>query len=184
MKAEDRVAKRNRPQVVIMLVAFPLLCAFGVYSLIWLAQRDAMMQTTNRGDFVDPPVLARELGLSDGTGMPVDGRDSWWVWLVASDCTAACERSLEEIGAVRERLYQHGERVRLALVTPQEAGSLPPPGRLAQVVRFTSDGEKALDPGIYLVDPAGNVVLEYPADARSQPILEDLTSLLEVGEDA
>ena len=69
-------------------------------------------------------------------------------------------------------------------MTPQEAGTLPPPGRLGQVVRFTSDGEKALDPGIYLVDPAGNVVLEYPADARSQPILEDLTSLLEVGEDA
>ena len=77
MNAEERIAKRNRPQVIIMLVAFPLLCAFGVYSLIWLAQRDAMMETTNRGDFVDPPVLARELGLSDGTGMPVDGRDSW-----------------------------------------------------------------------------------------------------------
>ena len=71
MNAEERIAKRNRPQVIIMLVAFPLLCAFGVYSLIWLAERDAMMETTNRGDFVDPPVLARELGLSDGSGMPV-----------------------------------------------------------------------------------------------------------------
>ena len=183
MKAEKRIAKRNRPQVIMMLVAFPLLFAFGIYSLIWLAERDTLLETTNRGTFVDPPLLARELGLSDGSGVPVDGRDSWWVWLVAADCSAACERSLQEIGALRERLYEQGDRVRLALVTPPQPGPLPPPGRYPRVQQFTSDGEKALEPGIYLVDPAGNVVLEYPADSRLQPILEDLTRVLEVGED-
>ena len=184
MKAEEQIAKRNRPQIIIMLVAFPLLCAFGVFSLIWLAERDAMMETTNKGTFVDPPVLAWELGLTNGSGAPVDGSGYWWVWLVAADCTAACEQSLQQIGAVRERLQDHGNQVRLALVTPPQAGALPSPGLYQEVLRFTSDGAKALDPGIYLVDPAGNVLLEYPVDARSQPILEDLNRLLEVREDA
>ena len=184
MKADELVAKRNRPQVIVMAVAFPLLAVFAVYSLIWLAQRDTLLETTNRGEFVDPPVLARELGLSDGSGMPVDGSGSWWVWMVTADCTAACERALQEMGGVRQRLYGHGDRVRQALVTQSDAESLPPPGRYPQTPRFTSVGEKALDDGIYLVDPVGNVVLRYPADTRSQPILEDLTRLLELPDDA
>ncbi len=184
MNAEKHIAKRNRPQVILMLAAFPLLGAFGVFSLIWLAERDTLLETTNRGTFVDPPALARELGLRDESGMPVDGRDAWWIWLVATDCAAACEQSLEEIGAVPERLHDHGNRVRLALVTPPRAEPLPPPGRFPHFLRFTSDGERALDPAVYLVDPVGNVVLEYPAETNYQPILDDLASLLEVEDDA
>ncbi len=184
MKVDEKVAKRNRPQVIIMAVAFPLLAAFGVYSLVFLAERDSLLDTTNRGEFVDPPLLARELGLDDGSGMPVDGSGTWWVWLVTEGCAASCERSLQEMGSLQERLYEHGGRIRQALVMPPEAEPLPPPGRYPQVLRFTSDGEKALDGGIYLVDPVGNVVLRYPADSPAQPILEDLARLLELPEGA
>ena len=184
MKADEQVVKRNRSQVIIMAVAFPVLSFFAVYSLVWLAQRDTLLETTNRGEFVDPPTLARELGLGDGSGMSVDGSGTWWVWLVTEGCAAACERSLQEMGSLQQRLYDHGDRVRQALVTPREAEPLPPPGRYPRILYFTSDGDKALDDGIYLVDPAGNVVLRYPADSRSQPILEDLERLLEIPEDA
>ena len=184
MQPDEQVAKGNRAQVLIMAVAFPLLAAFGVYSLIWLAQRDSMLETTNLGQFVDPPVLARELGLGDGSGTPVDGSGNWWVWLVTERCTAACAGALREMGTLRQRLHEQGERVRLALITPPQAEPLPPPDRYPQVSHFTSDGEKALNHGIYLVDPVGNVVLSYPADTGPQPVLEDLARLLEVDRDA
>ena len=183
MMPNERVAKRNRPQVIVMAIAFPLLAFFGVFSLVWLAQRDSLLETTNRGEFVDPPVLARHLGLTDGLGVPVDGSDSWWVWLVTADCAAACEGALEEMRGLRERMYERADDVRQALVTPPGA-SLPPPGSHPRVLRFTSDGETALDEGIYLVDPVGNVVLRYPAGTRPQPVLEDLARLLELADDA
>ena len=179
-----QVAKKNRTQVITMVIAFPLLVAFGVYSLIWLAGRDTLFQTTNRGEFVDPPVLARELGLRDESGAPVDGSGTWWVWLVTPDCAAACERSLEDLGGLGRRLHDQAHRVRQALVTGRAPSSLPAPDHHPQMPRFTSDGEKTLEEGIYLVDSAGNVVLKYPFETRSQPILEDLVRLLEVPEDA
>ncbi len=162
-----------------MLAAFPLLCAFGVYSLIWLAERGALFSTTNQGAFVDPPVLARELGLLDEAGLVVDGRDGWWVWLATTDCTEACLGALEVMRGLRQRLNEHAERLRLALVRPPQSNALPPAGQFPQTRRFTSAGEKALAAGIYLVDPAGNVVLRYPLDSPVSPILEDLERLLE-----
>ena len=177
---DEKGARKNRTQVIIMLVAFPLLSVFAVYSLVWLANRDTLLQTTNRGDFVDPPVLARELGLRNASGAIVDGSGTWWVWLVNRDCNAACERSLDEIETLRRGLYEQAQDVRHALVTGRNAESVPPPGRYPRIFRFTSDGEKSLDEGIYLVDAAGNVVLHYPADTLAQPVLEDLVRLLEV----
>ena len=165
-----------------MLVAFPLLCAFGVYSLIWLAERGALFTTTNHGAFVDPPVLARELGLLDEAGVPVDGSESWWVWLATANCAAACPGALVAMSGLQEQLHDHAERIRLALVMPPQVNSLPADDQYPELRRFTSDGEKALDAGIYLVDPAGNVVLRYPSNSPVLPILADLRRLLEVAE--
>ena len=181
--ADKRIAKKNRPQVIIMLVAFPLLAVFGTYSLVWLANRDTLLETTNRGTFVDPPMLARELGLRDAAGARVDGSGTWWVWLATADCAAACEQSLTGMRALRHGLRGHGDQVRQALVTQPHAQSLPPPGRYPETRHFISDSDKALEEGVYLVDPVGNVVLRYPLDAGHQPVLEDLTRLLEVPED-
>ena len=64
-----------------MAVALPLLALFGVYSLIYLAGQDTLLQTTNAGEFVDPPLMARDLGLTDAEGRSVDGSDAWWVWV-------------------------------------------------------------------------------------------------------
>ena len=167
-----------------MLVALPLLVVFGVYSLIWLAGRDTLFETTNRGEFVDPPVLARELGLRDGSGAPVDGSGTWWVWLVTPDCGAACERLLAEIEDLGQRLREDGGRVRHALVTGQAPESPSPPYHHLGTPRFLSGGGKTLAEGIYLVDPVGNVVLKYSLDMGTGSIMEDLARLLEVAENA
>ena len=165
-----------------MVVALPILALFGVYSLIYLAGQDTLLQTTNAGEFVDPPLMARDLGLSDAEGRPIDGSDAWWVWVAAEDCAAACQRSLAEFGRLNERLAQNAGRVRLALVVSGPADSFESGAALDSmaVEQFRSTGEQRLADGIYIVDPPGNVVLRYPLEAGVDAVSEDLIRMLKV----
>ena len=179
---DREVAKKNRWQVVIMATALPLLALFGVYSLIYLAGQDTLLQTTNAGEFVDPPLMARDLGLSDAEGRPVDGSDAWWVWVAAEDCAAACRRSLTALGRLSEPLAEDAGRVRLAVVVSGPAGIFESGAALDSmaVEQFRSTGEQRLADGIYIVDPPGNVVLRYAMETDVDLVAEDLKRMLKV----
>jgi hypothetical protein len=41
---------------------------------------------------------------------------------------------------------------------------------------------EALAPGIYIVDPLGNLVFHYALDAAGKPVLQDLKRLLKVSQ--
>lgn len=165
-----------------MAIALPLLALFGVYSLIYLAGQDSLLQTTNAGEFVDPPLMARDLGLSDAEGRPVDGSDAWWVWVAAADCAAACRQSLAALGPLHERLAEDSGRVRLALVVSgsSERLELGAARDSRAVEQFRSAGGQRLADGVYIVDPPGNVVLRYPLEADVDAVAEDLTRMLKV----
>ena len=178
--ASPKNAEQNRPQVIIMLIALPLLCAFGVYSLIFLAQRDTLFQTTNQGKFVDPPALARHLGLSDALGVPVDGSGRWWLWLVRAQCDAACAATLAGLQRLHGQLGPNAGRVRQALVSADERGFQRLGGQFPDLLRFVSSGERRLEEGVYIVDPMGSVVLRYPPDTEPEPVQHDLVRMLKV----
>ena len=177
--ADSQTAKQNRPQVIIMLIALPLISAFAVYSLIFLAQRDALFQTTNQGEFVDPPVLARHLELHDASGAPVDGSGRWWLWLVRMECDAACEATLAGLQQLHGQLGTDAGRVRRAFISPDESGFRQLGGRFPELLRLVANGERRLEEGAYIVDPLGSVLLRYPADTQPEPVQEDLARLLE-----
>ena len=159
-----------------MAIALPLLALFAVYSLIFLAGQDTLLQTTNAGEFVDPPLMARDLGLSDAQGRPVDGSDSWWVWVAADDCAAACRQTLVELSSLNDRLGEDAGRVRLAVVTAEPSAGLDS----VAVEQFRSTAERRLARGVYIVDPAGNVVLRYAIGKRIDAVVEDLRKMLQV----
>ena len=170
------IVRKNRKQVVIMAVALPLLALFAVYSLIFLAGQDTLLQTTNAGEFVDPPLMARDLELSDAEGRPVDGSDAWWVWVAADDCAAACRGTLAALGRLHERLAEHASRVRLAAVVSAPSAALDS----VAVEQFRSAGEQRLADGVYIVDPPGNVVLRYAMEVDIDTVAEDLKKMLKV----
>ena len=174
------VAKRNRSQVVTLVIALPLMVLFGAYSLIYLAQQEGLRETTNLGEFVDPPVVARELGLTNAAGQPVDGRASWWVWVAANECAAACRQALDNLAQLPELLAEDAAKARLALVI-NGPEALPTGAVDAAHQQFKSAGEAKLAEGVYLVDPAGNVMLRYGLSAGAAPVAEDLQKLLKVG---
>ena len=159
-----------------MAVALPILALFGVYSLIYLAGQDTLLQTTNAGEFVDPPLMARDLGLSDAEGRAVDGSDAWWVWVAAEDCAAACRPAVEALGRLKDQLAEDAGRVRFAVVAAGPGATLDS----MVVEQFRSTGEQRLADGIYIVDPPGNVVLRYPLKAEVDAVAEDLIRMLKV----
>ena len=159
-----------------MAVALPILALFGVYSLIYLAGQDTLLQPTNAGEFVDPPLMARDLGLSDAEGRAVDGSDAWWVWVVADDCAAACRPAVEALGRLKDQLAEYAGRVRFAVVATGPGATLDS----MVVEQFRSTGEQRLADGIYIVDPPGNVVLRYPLEADADVVAEDLIRMLKV----
>ena len=179
---EPEIAKKNRTQVVIMIVALPLMVLFGAYSLIYLAQQEGLRETTNLGEFVDPPVRAHELGLTDAAGQPVEGSAHWWVWVVAGDCAGPCRQALAELAQLAEMLGRKAAETRLALIVNGQ-GALPVGEAQAVHHSFRSDGEETLADGVYLVDPAGNVVLRYGLTAGAATVAEDLKKLLNVRSD-
>ena len=68
------------------------------------------------------------------------------------------------------------ERVRLESLAQLRAA-------YPKLARWTrSDGGAELAPGVYLVDPIGNLVFRYPLDTLGKPVLSDLKRLLKVSQ--
>ena len=175
--AEEEILRKNRRQVIIMAIALPLLAFFATYSLVYLAGRDTLLETTNQGEFVDPPLMARDLGLVDAFGSAVDGSDRWWVWVVARDCAAACRKALGALAELPDQMPRRTPPVQLALVvTGQETGMAD--GRSIAFERFRATAGNGLADGVYVVDPPGNLVLRYGLGTGVQSLIEDLTKML------
>ena len=76
-------------------------------------------------------------------------------------------------------LGRDASRVKRSLVV---LGTTPPDTSLAEypeLIRF-SGASDVLRPGVYIVDPLGNLVLRYEFQGVGKPVLEDLRQLLKV----
>ncbi len=181
--ADQNIAKKNRSQILILVLALPLLALFAVYSLIFLAGQETLLQTTNNGEFVDPPMMVRDLDLTSATGGPVDGSAYWWVWIVAQNCDEDCRKALLELRQLPDLLANEASRVQLALALTGQT-DLFTDGRIGAVRLFRIGNENSLADGLYIVDPAGNVVLHYPMGSAMQALAEDLRKMLRAAVDA
>jgi hypothetical protein len=104
-------------------------------------------------------------------------------------CGAACVEALERVHRVHLALGKERERVRLLFLAPVAslgataaegflvAGLDAPEG--AALARLLGP-ERLADGRYFVVDPLGNLILSYPADADQGRLLEDLERLLNV----
>lgn len=172
--------KKNRVQVLILLVTFPLLSVGAAWILFFLAG-NVQLDTTNHGEFVDA-VKAADLALEGPDGAILDGVGTWWIWMVTEECEAPCEETLLQLRQLHLLLHKDAERVQRGLV----AMSSSPYQRLRErfpALRFLKSGTSGvLEPGVYIVDPIGNVVLRYAQDTEPKPVLDDLKRLLKVSQ--
>ncbi|MFA7293469.1 MAG: hypothetical protein WC023_14620 [Rhodocyclaceae bacterium] len=167
----------GRRALLLTLLAFVLPLMIGGYLYIsnWRPSK-----TANHGELILPPkpVPVGTLG-SDATGK--------WLMIVAGDqaCEAECIAQLRNLRSIQVSLGREIGRMRRVVLTRHETASLAqlraeqPDLLLASPTTewagaFPQEGPHR----VFLVDPAGNLMMQYAPDAEPKGIRADLERLL------
>ena len=159
--------------LIFAICAAPIVLGTAAYYFGWVEGK-----TGNYGELLPP----RSLDTPAFTAL----RGKWvLVTLDAAACDARCEKKLYVVRQVRRAQGAGAERIeRLWLVTD---GGRPRAELLAAIEgsHVERSAESGMFPGdplaqIYLVDPLGNLMMRYPADADPSRMIKDLERLLKV----
>ena len=180
---EAPAARRRVRRLLLIMVLITLAPVVASYTIYYGWPRERQV---NYGTLIAqpaPPIAGRTLD-----GLPFGLADLRGKWVVLAAAGGACDASCAtRLFASRQaRTIQNADRdriVRVWLVTDDVA---PSPQVLrehedVQVMRVAPATADALPAGartLLLVDPLGNVVLEWPADPDIKAVARDLTRLL------
>ncbi|MBV0933928.1 hypothetical protein [Marinobacterium weihaiense] len=118
--------------------------------LMWGSGIGIPSQGTNKGELLQPVQSLEQWG-----GQPQRHTGHWsLVWVPAGECLPVCGEQLERLRRIHDALGRNADRVR---VMPEYSG---------------------LAPGVWVVDPLGNLVLKYPLAYEGQALLSDMRRLL------
>ena len=174
-------ANASRTQLV-LIVVIALASLGGAWLLYFLTSTGDPWATSNHGAFVNPPLMAHELGVRSAAGDPFSPEGDWWIWVVpAGPCDRDCEAALHQVRQVHVLLNREAHRVRRALVSPGAAADASLLERYPRLA-LLSGNLAALERGVYLVDPEGRLVLRYVLTDAGEPVLDDLKRLLKVSQ--
>jgi cytochrome oxidase Cu insertion factor (SCO1/SenC/PrrC family) len=156
---------------------------------------------TNHGTLITPPKpMTAEAGLSftNLQGQAVTPQALQGQWLLVSvaggACDAACERQLYLQRQLREALGRDKDRVDRVWLIPDQAEVRPallPALAQAWTLRVDAsrlsqwlqpDVGQTLSSHLYLVDPRGDWMMRFPADADPARVKKDLMRLLKANE--
>ncbi len=179
---EMAARRRNRAQML-AIMAIALVSLGGSYLLFYSTRSGEIWGTTNNGAFVTPPVSIGDLQIRDAEGQMLEDGGSWWLWVVTEgSCEEPCDAALHQLRQLHALLNKDAPRVRRALVQPLEAAvDAGLATRYPKLERLRGEIH-GLAPGVYIVDPIGNLVLHYPLRDAGKPVLEDLKKLLKVSQ--
>ena len=168
-----------------------------VVAIVLYAGRDsfggfAELPNPDRELIENPPSLPLvALERPDGSLTDAAWSRSRWSMIYAriGACDEPCADALRRLDAVHLALGADRDRVQTVFLAPEGSAGVPAAagfliGRLD--VRAAAGlvgvlGPERLEQGRYfVVDPLGNLILSYPADADQSRLLEDLERLLEV----
>jgi cytochrome oxidase Cu insertion factor (SCO1/SenC/PrrC family) len=188
---------RSRKQIWILIGAFvaPLALAFLLYYGVGVRPHG----NTNKGDLIHPARPLPELalpGAADQTFAADALRGKWsMVFIGDGACDARCREALTLMRQTRLALGDKMERVqRVFLVTGNCCdqaylaaehsgvllGRIDNPAGQSLLETFPDAAQAGALGRIYLVDPLGNLMMKYEADAPQKGLLEDLKKLLKL----
>lgn len=193
-------AKTRRGRYTLVLLAIiaaaPVIFAYVLFYSDWRSDRAA-----NYGELVQPPRILRDIELVDLSGKAFklsSLRGKWlYVYFGPARCREPCQNNLYKTRQVITAQEKNMDRVqRLFVVTDSDAlGELRDtvkdhPG--LHVARPDAEALRSLARDfivpagsplaglerVYLVDPLGNLMMSYPADADPTGMRKDLARLL------
>ncbi|KAF1051371.1 MAG: hypothetical protein GAK43_02433 [Stenotrophomonas maltophilia] len=183
--ADVQIRRRNRGRLQLLLILAvvfgPMLLAFGMYHLrFWVPD-----SRSYHGELIGTGQAPADLGVLGDTPQR-------WQLLVtaAEDCTAQCQRLVYLARQINIGLNRDANRAEHALASAQplpEAFQTLLRNDYPRLQRYALDplayGKAAVavpGPQLWIVDPHGNLVLRYAADADGKKILGDLQVLLKL----
>ena len=171
--------------LVIGLLTLPFAIAAGLYVFGWHPER-----TGNHGQLVNPPQALPASGLTTADGLPLATSELQGKWLLLLNgngpCTADCAQRIDEMRRIQVSLYKEMGRLRRVVLSdrigdPEFADAV---HRQPDLVLTTAPPQwlPGTDrvPGyrLHLVDPQGNLIMNYPVDTAARNVRSDLERLL------
>jgi hypothetical protein len=182
--ATPAARQRRARRTIALLAAIAIAPVAASYTVYYFFPRDVQV---NHGTLLPTaPAPAIDGVRPDGTPFRLAEAKGQWLLLVNAGerCAEACARLLYATRQARTMQGREQDRVaRVLLVTgPLPAEPVEPAGGSGLAVVRADEGAAQRLPGgpssILVVDPLGNLVLRYPADADVKGIARDLTRLL------
>lgn len=174
--------RRNRIMIVMLfgVAAATYLAAYLAQPLVgWLG-------TTNQGRLLEPMPRIENLPIVASPVASEFLQEHKWRLAVtaAAVCETPCQDALHQLRQLHVLLSQDAGRVRRALLL---AGPVTSPAVQAlageypklQIVQLL-EIPQPLQTAVYIIDPLGNVVLEYSYEQAGKPLLTDLKKLLRI----
>lgn len=194
----QQTRRGRRTALLLFAVGFgPMILATVMYFTGWLNPSGH----TNEGNLVQPLVPVQALELQTADGLPFADRFSvgvedpqWQMLVAAGTCTEQCEQLLYLARQVNIALGKNAPRVSraawLGAVPAESKTSLSqqyPAFEQLQVAPGQTPAwpvglSPEQQPGIFLVDPFGNVMMHYSPDHTGKQILKDLKHLLKLSQ--
>lgn len=179
MNAATPTPARRALLLTVLICLTPLLVGGGLYFFGWRPAK-----TANHGTLVQPP---RALAVAELGGDAARRAAGKWLLVIAGDlaCAASCAALAERTRNIQVALNRDMGRLVRIVLTPAAGAELaalqarqpdlvvaaPPP---AWQTALAAGGQHRL----FVVDPAGNLMMQYAPDADAKGVHADLERLL------
>ena len=197
-QASNRTSNRKRLLIIFALFLAPLAFAAIWYALEPLGWQPSRM--SNNGTLLDPIFTLQPFQQQTLDGKPFSGKDLEKVWtfvhLVDAECDEICSKVLYDSRQIRIGQGKNMKRVRRVTVVgpaartvsnakmwqshPDMSFILAAKGGLGEQIREHTAEDKFPANSTYLVDPLGNVMMQFPPDLPPKKIDKDLRKLLKL----
>lgn len=190
---EQTIKKRGRMTLAFIALAFivPVLIAAWMQRA---ALQEGVWDSTNHGTLIQPPLALRDFLLPTYEG-PVftlgNLKEKWTMLYVAPspvECDAACKQTVYHMRQIRLALGREMPRVQRVLLVAPESVWLEEIAEEYEGMHIVFDigGTNSLWqqleplPGIYLIDPLGNVMMAFAPETDPRDIFKDIKKLLRI----
>lgn len=203
MSGKNKQWKMSKSLQFTLLILLFLVPPTAAYILFYSDFRPSL--TGNYGELIQParPVKDVDLQTVDGEFLRFSDLHSKWtlLYLGAAKCDAVCSENLYKIHQIRLAQGKNMERVRSVYIVPADVSRsdiekikkrypgirvlLAQSGAYLNLINQFQAGEGTVSTPvqrIYLVDPIGNAMMSYHAQADPSGIRKDLKKLLKVSQ--
>jgi len=162
------------------VTAVPLMIAMLMYFNLWGVPDGR----TNFGELLLPPAQLEQTQLVDhkGVSWSQEEADKRWLVVYVTDqgCDQACKEATHLLRQINVAVGKEAHRVTRLLVSRQGEVNEQLQTDYPALIQLTSGSSELFKagPGIYLVDPLGNIMMYYGVNFVGKELLKDLKKLL------